>query len=564
MGPPAARVARADGRALSSAAAPASSADDAPSARRHPDLAGAWSSGWAPLRTTAFRWLWTAQFASNVGSWMQTVAAQWLMVSLTTSATLVGAVQTAASLPALLLAIPAGVVGDLVDRRRLIIVGEMAMLIASAGLGVAALAGVVTPWLLLVSLATVGAFNALIAPTWQSATPELVPPDERSQAIALGSVNMNLARAIGPAIGGGLLAAMSAGVVFLANGLTYLAVVGAAAAVALPRRELAAQAPPERALGALRAGGRYVADAPALRALLIRAVAFVLPAGSVWALLPLVATGSLGLGSGGYGLLLASVGLGALLGASFAPPLRAAVSGRTLVTSCSLVLAAVALALAVSGSVVVDATGLVLAGGAWITALGLLNSSFQAALPAWVKARGLGYYLVAFQGANALGALLWGAVAEATSVRTALLVLAVALVLGSAATWPLRIVAAGSIDVRAAEPLAVPHLASAPPRGTVLVTISYDVADGQDDAFLACAPRLRHARGRTGGYDWRLFGDPARPGRYVETFLVGSWDEHVRQHARRTTADAALTQRIDGLLRDGTTREVHHLVRIGH
>jgi MFS family permease len=522
------------------------------------------STGWAPLRTIAFRWLWTAQFSSNVGSWMQTVAAQWLMVSLTTSGTLVGAVQTAASLPVFLLAIPAGVAGDLVDRRRLILVGQMAMLIASAGLGVAALAGIVTPWLLLVSLATVGAFNALTAPTWQSATPELVPPSERTQAIALGSVSMNLARAIGPAIGGLLLAATSAGVVFLANGLTYFAVVGAVAAVALPRRELTGQAPPERAFGALRAGGRYVANAPALRALLIRAVAFVLPAGSVWALLPLVAKGTLGLGSSGYGLLLASVGLGALLGASFAPPLRDAVSWRMLVTVCSLVVGAVALALALSGSVVVDATGLVLAGGAWITALGLLNSSFQAALPGWVKARGLAYYLVAFQGANALGALLWGAVAEATSVRAALLVLAAALVLGTAATWPLRVVSAGSIDVRPAEPLAVPDLASTPPSGPVLVTISYYVADGQDDAFLACAPRLRHSRGRTGGYDWRLFGDPARPGRYVETFLVGSWDEHVRQHARRTIADAALTQRIDGLLRAGTAREVHHLVRVAH
>jgi MFS family permease len=215
-------------------------------------------SGWSPLRYTEFRRWWLANLTSNVGSWMQTVAAQWLMISLTSSALLVGAIQ-ATNLPVLLLAVPAGVLGDLLDRKRLILFGQLIMLLAAAGLGALAIAHAVTPATLLLLLCGLGVGQGLTAPTLQ---PELVPAEERAQAIALGSVNQNLARAIGPPIGGLLLAATSAELVFFVNALSFVAVLAVFAAVAVPKRSSAL--PREHLRSAARAGARFVMNAPAL------------------------------------------------------------------------------------------------------------------------------------------------------------------------------------------------------------------------------------------------------------------------------------------------------------
>jgi MFS family permease len=278
-------------------------------------------SAWAPFRHRWFAAMWSAQFTSNVGSWMQTVGAQWLMLTLTGSATYVALVQTASSLPVVLFAVLAGTAGDLVDRRRLLLVTQTLMLLAAAALGGLALAGLVTPWVLLALIFAVGTGSALTAPTWQVLQPELVPPPERQQAISLGSVNQNLARAVGPAIGGIVLAATSAGTVFLINAASFLAVI---AVIAWWHGTRPARTLPREHVGeAIRAGGRYVAASPALRVILLRAFLFIFFAASIWALLPLTASTQLHLGSGGYGLLLGCVGVGAVAGAAVLPRLRA-------------------------------------------------------------------------------------------------------------------------------------------------------------------------------------------------------------------------------------------------
>jgi MFS family permease len=174
--------------------------------------------------------MWGAQFVSNIGSWMQTVAAQWLMLTLTGSAAYVALVQTAAGLPVVLFAVLAGTIGDLVDRRRFLLLTQALMLVAAAALGVLAIAGLVTPWVLLALVFAVGTGQALTSPTWQTLQPELVAPAERTQASSLGSVNQNLARAVGPALGGILLAATSAGTVFLVNAASFVAVIAVIAA----------------------------------------------------------------------------------------------------------------------------------------------------------------------------------------------------------------------------------------------------------------------------------------------------------------------------------------------
>lgn len=523
-------------------------------------------SGWAPLRAAAFRRLWLAQFTSNVGSWMQTVAAQWAMVSLTSSAVLLGAIPAAASIPSLLLAVPAGVLGDLVDRRRLILVAQAAMLVASAALAVLAAAGELTPWVLLALLFAIGVGNALSAPTWQTLQPELVPPEDRAQAIALGSVNQNLARAVGPAVGGLLLAATSAALVFGVNAASFVAVLAAAALTAIPPRDAgggtgAGRLPREHAVAAARAGGRYVRNSPGLLALIARAVPFIFFAGAIWALLPLVARDRLGLGSAGYGLLLGCVGVGALAAATFGPRLKARLAPRAVYALACLVVAGAAVALALTGSVAVAVVALVGAGGAWILGIGLLGAAYQGQMPAWVKARGMSYYLVAFQGSNAIGALALGAVAQGTDVRTAFLVIAAGLVAGVAVTWRLALPQTAPDAGTLADPFPLPPLAAgAPPAtGTVRVTVAYTLRDdAATAAFLALGPELRRTRRRTGATSWELLRDAEAPHRFVETFVVGSWDEHERQHARQEIADRTLLDAIDALLTPGRPRAVHH------
>src|SRR3984885_12056170 len=429
-------------------------------------------SGWSPLRYSDFRRWWLAQLTSNVGSWMQTVAAQWVMISLTSSAFLVGAIQ-ATNLPVLLLAVPGGVLGDLLNRKKLIVAGQTVMLGSAVALGALDLAGLVTPAVLLTLLCGIGVGQGLTGPIAQTLQPELVPASERPQAIALGAVNQNLARAIGPAIGGLLLAATSAALVFFVNAGSFLVVIVVVAMVSVPARVLTL--PREHVGSATRAGGRFVRNSPVLLALMARGAAFGFFASGVWALLPLVAKHTLGLGSGGYGLLLGTVGIGALLGATFAPAIHRALSPRSLIAASAAAIAACALVLAGSHVTVIDGAMLVLSGCGWILALGLLNASFQSTLPSWVKARGMAFYTVAFQGATGTGALALGAVAQATPLKDGLIALAAGLIVGAAATFGLSLPRPGEIDVTLASAIPLPVV----PEGTVgrvLVIVTYDVA----------------------------------------------------------------------------------------
>jgi MFS family permease len=492
--------------------------------------------------------MWSAQFVSNIGSWMQTVAAQWLMLSLTGSAAYVALVSTAGSLPVLLFGVAAGAIGDLVDRRRFLLVTQGLMLAAAAALGALALAGLVTPWTLLALVFAVGAGTALTAPTWQTLQPELVSPSERPQAISLGSVNQNLARAIGPAIGGLLLAATSVGTVFLVNAATFLAVIGVIWAWHSSRP---ANALPREHLGeAVRAGARYVAASPALRVTLLRAAAFILFASAIWALLPLTATSELHLGSGGYGLLLGCVGVGALGGALVLPRLRTRLSGSAQLTGGSLVLGGVALILALVHVTAVVALALAAGGLAWVLALSTLNSAYQLTLPGWVKARGLSFYLLVFQGGNAVGSAVFGVLAARVGLTATFIVVAVALVAGPVALLRLPFQVIPPADLLpagdwAAVPLTAP--AGDEPQGPVMVTVEYRARADQRDQLLAALRDTRFSRRRTGAISWRAWQDAADPDRIVEQFIVASWDEHLRQHERVTRRDAGRLARLRAL-----------------
>jgi len=500
----------------------------------------------------------SAQFVSNVGSWMQTVGAQELMLTLTTSATLVALIQTAAGLPVVLLSIPAGAIGDLVDRRRLLIASQSFMLLAALSLTGLAFAGLVTPWVLLALIFAVGAGQTLTSPTWQTLQPELVPAEARTQAIALGAVNQNLSRAVGPAIGGALYAASSASVLFLVNAFSFVPVIGTVARWRGGSRPAKAAAP-EHVFEAIRAGWRYVAGSPALRVILLRAGLFMLFANSIWALLPLVARSRLHLGSGGYGLLLGGVGIGAVAGAAALPRLRRSLSGGVLMTIGTLVFAAVTLALAYVRVSTLAGLALVVGGVAWILVLSTLNSQYQTTLPGWAKARGMSYYLVIFQGGGAIGSAAFGVVAQSTGLKTALLIAAAGLLLVAGAGALLPFKAMSPADLMPAGDWPSPQIVDAAgDDGPVLVSIEYASRAGLERELVRALHAGRRARRRTGAVSWRVWRDAADPGHVVEQFVVGSWDEHLRQHERFSRRDQQRLREIEEMTDPSRPTKVTH------
>ena len=432
------------------------------------------------------------------------------------------------------------------------------MLAAAAVLTGLAFAGLVTPAILLALIVAVGAGQTLTSPTWQTLQPELVPPEDRPQAIALGSVNQNLSRAVGPAIGGALFAATSAGVLFLINTLSFVPVIGAVARWRGRARPVSA-AGREHVGPAVRAGGRYVAASPALRVILLRAGLFMLFANSIWALLPIVAHSHLNLGSGGYGLLLGGVGFGAVAGAAALPRLRGRVSVAVLLTGAMLILAVVTVALAYVRAAALAAPVVVVAGVAWILTLSTLNSQYQGTLPGWAKARGMSYYLVVFQGGGALGAAIFGVLAQKAGLTDALLVAGVGLALVAGVGLLVPFKAISPEDLLPAGDWPDPQLVTETEAGgPVLVTVEYRPKPGLESAVVQKLRDGRYARRRTGAVSWRVWVDAADPSRVLEQFVVGSWEEHLRQHERVSRRDQERLREITEMTEPSAPPTVTH------
>jgi MFS family permease len=515
----------------------------------------------SPLRHRIFRALWVAQFVSNTGTWAQTVGAQWLMGDLGGSALQVALVQTATSLPIFLLVVPAGALGDILDRRRLVLGAQALMLTASATLAVVAASDAATPALLLALVATSAVGQAVALPSFRAIQSELVPREEIAQAALLQGANFNVARALGPALGGALIGAVGPEATFALNALTFLAVLGVVASWRRPRdlRLLGS----EHITTALRAGARYVASAPRFKVVLARSVLFVFFASALWALLPVVARGPLGLGAGGYGLLLGSVGFGAVAGAFVLPGIRARVGPNALVATATIVYGAAMLVVALAASVAASVAALVVAGLAWIAVLSTLNASAQLMLPDWTRARGLAFYTLTFMGGQALGSLVWGTLASTADLDAAHAAAAAGLVLGPAlGLGPLGL-KTGEIDTRLSNHWPEPHvlLEPDPKAGPVLVTVEWRVATERAGAFVDAMQAVGRSRRRTGALRWGIFRDAADPEAWLETFVVATWQEHMRQHVERGTAgDEELEARARGLCVDGAPPRVRHLL----
>ncbi len=517
---------------------------------------------WAPLAISAFRALWIAQLVSNVGTWMQTVGAQWLLINNPNAAALTAMAQAASLLPVLFISLPAGVLADIFDRRRYLIATQVAAIAVVGLLTVLTALGLATPSVVLLLTFGLGITTAMASPAWQAIQPQLVPREQIPSAAALGSMSINLARAIGPALAGVIITVSDPSVVFGINAISTIFVV-----VALLRwhPEPGPDREPERIIPALRSGSRYVANAPAVRRILLRSALFVLPASALWALLAVVSSDRLGLGSGGYGLLLGSLGAGAVIGALLLTRIRALMSPNRLLGVFSLLYAVGMVAAALVDSAPVLMVLLLASGMGWLVMLATFNTTLQLTLATWVRARGLSTYLIVFLGGQGLGALIWGAVGQWIGVPRALLVATGLLIVGTATLLRWRL-PTEKLDRTVTTPWADPEIdvEPEPSSGPVMVEVTYVVEDRVEE-FLVAVRALGTSRRRTGATSWALYTDVSDHTAFVEVFSVPTWNEHLRQHHERLTGhDQELELRVEtfdarGEAGGSTTR---HLVAV--
>jgi MFS family permease len=517
-------------------------------------------SAWAPLRHPIYRALWVAQLVSNIGTWMQNVGAVWLMGTLGGSAVLVALVQSAVTLPVFLTALPAGALADIVDRRRLLLVTQTWMLLSATALAVLTHLGSVTPAMLLLLTFSLGLGTAMNMPAWQAIQPELVPRREFPQAVALGSASINVGRAIGPAIGGILVAAAGTEAVFAINAISFLGIL---VVLATWRRERSvSDLPTERLAGAMRAGLRYARHSPALRAVLARSATYMIGASAFLALLPVVARSELHMSAAGFGALLTCFGAGAVISTATLPRMRERVDVDRLVVGATLLVALALLAIAVAEYVVVAVVASLFGGVAWVICLSSFNIAAQRALPAWVRARGMGFYLLTVQGGTAAGAALWGLVAQQAGVRVAMAAAAGVLVAGTLVALRFRLAWGERLDLRSAPYTSEPTLVlePRPEQGPVLVTVGYTVPEHNAQAFAAAMAKVGRVRRRTGARRWGLWRDPSHPERFLETFVTDSWEEHLRQLQRVTATDRRLEDEARALTDDADDATTTHYV----
>jgi MFS family permease len=389
------------------------------------------STAWSPLRQKVFRAIWIAGLVSNIGTWMQSTATAWLMVTTAPSPVMVSLVQTATSLPIFLLALPAGALADAVDRRRLILFTQCWMFSAAFALGGMTWVGIVNPWILLLLTLLLSLGMALNAPAWQAIVPELVPRSQIPAAVALNSAGFNVARFIGPALGGLVVGSIGAAGAFLCNAASY---VGVIIVLFLWDRPRSRPARTEGLFEAMRTGLRYAAETSALRAIFARSASFILCGSALMALLPLIARKQLLVSSEGYGLLVGAFGLGAVAGALILPAVRRRLSMNALAIWATSLFGLSMAAMAVMDRYLMACAILFIGGASWLALLATFNSSVQFLVPAWVRGRALAIYLLVFFGGLAGGSLLWGAVANAWGIRNALLMATGALFAGVVAT----------------------------------------------------------------------------------------------------------------------------------
>jgi MFS family permease len=516
------------------------------------------TSLWRPLRATTFRNLLAADVVSDMGTFMQSVGAAWLMVSLHAGPLYVALTQTASALPFFIFALPAGAIGDIVDRRKLILFTETWMAGVAIVLTAVTMGGLMTPLVLLILTFFLSTGDAIESPSWRALLPDLVPKEDLPSASALNGIEFNFARALGPALAGVVIAAAGVGTAFALNAASFLGVI---VVIALWKRQPKVRSTPAETLGGATAAAiRYVRYSPQIRTLLFRSGASMFFASALLALLPSVAH-SISASPLGYGLLLGCFGLGAVLGALVMQRVRARWSTEVVVTSGVLVFGLSTIAAGTLHQLPALAASMLIGGASWIVFISLFNVIILNLAPDWVRARVLAVSMLVFQGAMAGGSAAWGALAGRIGIHGAL-VWAGAGAMGSTVLALFLKLPDGAVDltpwVHSKVPVALKENQSSPGTGPILVTVEYEVETGKEAEFLVAIHKYERIRRRDGAYRWGVFRDLENSSHYLETFLVDSWAEHLRQHERGIAADHKVASQVHSLLR--ADPKVRHLV----
>ena len=521
-----------------------------------------------PLKLPLFRDRWVASTVSSVGTWMQDTAGTWLMTALTTSPLLIALMQTAASLPVLFLGLLAGATADIYERRRLLIFWQAWMLAAVAVLAVLTFLGVIHPWTLLAFTFLLNIGSSMNNPAWQAIVPELVPKEQLPAAVTLNAASNNIARAVGPALGGLMVAAFAradsgAGWVFALNSASFAGVIWIL--WKWKRQPIFKSAlPAERIAGSVRSGLRYVRYSPGLQGSLTRAFVFAFFVSAVWSLLAVVAKQDMHRqGAMGYGILNGCLGVGAVAAATSLARIRRRVSADALLAATSVYYVGALLALGWVRSPMVIIPVLLGAGFCWTATMSTLNVSVQLSVPAWVYARALGTYLMTFQGGLAIGSVVWGAIAEHSSTKVSLTCAAAGFALSIPFTLRIHILKGALPDLTPYQyKRPVPALAAGfgPEDGPVRISIDYVVRPENYAAFTQAVHELEGARLRDGAIRWGIYRDAADPEHLNETFVMESWLEYLRSRERTTLADSAIRERVWALHSGDGPPKVSHQV----
>lgn len=498
--------------------------------------------------------------ASNFGTLIQSVGAAWLMTSLSSSPQQVALVQASVSLPIMLFSLLAGAIADNFDRRRVMLGAQGFMLVVSVALTVCAWADVLTPWLLLGFTFLIGCGTALNNPAWQASVGDMVPRAALPNAVALNSMGFNIARSLGPAVGGMIVAAGGAAAAFLANAVSY---VGLIAVLARWQPRIAPRTLPRERVGiAMAAGLRYVAMSPKIRVIMLRAALFGLAASAVPALMPLVARDLVTGGPLVYGGLLGAFGIGAVIGALASGRLRRRLSTEWIVRVASVGLAAGAALIAASTTLLITIPALMLAGAGWVLALSTFNVTVQLAVPRWVVARALALYQMSAFGGLAAGAWSFGLVAEHHGVALALVAAAATQATGALLGFVLPLAPLEDRDLDPLDRWTEPETAVPiePRTGPVVITIEHRIAEADIPAFLNVMNERRRISRRDGARGWTLLRDLEDPELWIERYHVPTWLDYVRNNQRRTHDDLQNAERLRALRLDRGAPRVHRMI----
>jgi MFS family permease len=523
-------------------------------------MSAASPSIWTPLRQPAFRGLWLCGGAFFIGNGMQAMAAAWLMVELSGSSFLAALVQTAVFLPMFVLALPAGVLADTTDRRRLILISLVAQLVASALLAALALGHWAGPGSVLFLVFVCGCCMAMLTPAWNSYVVDPVPREEWPQAITVISIAYNAARAVGPTLAGIMFTRLGAGWVFAVTVLTT-AVMWWATRRWPPRPHPPSRLPAERLWGGTLSGLRFAWHSRIILAQLVRVMAYGAAGSALWALLPTIAQ-RLGTGAEGFGLLMGCMGTGAICAGLVVGRVRARFALDPIVAVACVVFAAVLALAALVRQPWLVYLAMGAGGAAWMTAMSIFNSATQASAPPWVRSRAVAMHMVAALGAYAFGSAFWGAVSDILGLSTALLAAAGLMAAGLLLVRPFPLRVGGTHEVTQSTPWDELFIEAepAPEAGPIAVEVSYRIRPGADEAFLDAVSQMRAPRKRDGATFWRVYKDLGEPSRYIERFIVESWADYLHQRARATVADQALETEVRAFLAEGEGVRMSHYI----